>query len=191
MKRRILLAVIGDAGVGPGTPAWAEALTLGRLAVDHGYRIVCGGLRGVMEAACRGAHESAAYREGDTVGILPVGDPDEANPWVDIVLATHLDAARNTLIANADAVVAIGGGAGTLSEMAYAWQYKRLVIGLDVPGWSRKLAGQRIDQRVRYVGLPDDQVFGAANAAEALRILGERLPDYQARHLGFAARLAR
>lgn len=185
MARRKLLAIVGDAGALPGSEGWLAAFELGRLAVDEGFRVLCGGMRGVMEAACRGAHASAAYREGDTVGVLPVGDPDEANDWVDIVLATHLDTARNTLIANADAVVAVGGGAGTLTEIGYAWQYKRLIVGLDVPGWSRKLAGAPIDARVRYPEVADDQVFLAASPAAAIAIVRDRLPQYQARHLGF------
>ena len=87
-----------------------------------------------MEAACKGAHASARYREGDTIGVLPHFDPAEANPWVDIVLATGLDHARNGLVANADAVVAVGGGAGTLCEMTFAWMYKRLIVAVAVPG---------------------------------------------------------
>ena len=187
-QRRLLLAIVGDAGAQPNSAGWLAAHDLGRLAVDAGFRVLCGGMGGVMEAACRGAHASERYHEGDTVGVLPIGDPAEANPWVDIVLATHLDTARNTLVANADALVAVGGGAGTLTEMAYAWQYKRLVIGLDVPGWSQRLAGQRLDHRVRYEDMPDDQVFAASDAAEAMRIVEARLPAYHARHLGFAAR---
>ncbi len=188
MSRRLMLAIVGDAGATQNSPGWQTAHELGKLAVDHGYRIVCGGLGGVMEAACRGARSSERYREGDTVGILPVGDPAEANEFVDIVLATHLDTGRNMLVANADAVLAVGGGAGTLTEIAYAWQYKRLIIGLDVPGWSSRLAGQRLDHRVRYADVPDDQVFAAANAAEAISLVRARLPEYQARHTFFSAR---
>ncbi len=191
MSRRKLLAIVGDAGAQPGSQGWQAAFDLGRLAVDEGFRVLCGGMRGVMEAACRGAHASLAYREGDTVGVLPVGDPAEANEWVDIVLATHLDTARNTVIANADAVVAVGGGAGTLTEIGYAWQYKRLIVGLDVPGWSQKLAGAPVDARTRYPEIGDDQVFYAANPADAIAIVRSRLPQYQARHLGFGAAKSR
>lgn len=63
-----------------------------------------------MEAACKGAHDSLRYREGDTVGNLPHDDPQEANQWVDVVFATGMSHARNALVANADAVIAIGGG---------------------------------------------------------------------------------
>ncbi|MBM4345176.1 MAG: acyl-CoA synthetase [Deltaproteobacteria bacterium] len=185
MSRRKLLAIVGDAGVEPGSLGWEAAFRLGQLAVDAGFRVLCGGMRGVMEAACRGAHASPLYREGDTVGVLPVGDPDEANEWVDIVLATHLDTARNTLIANADAVVAVGGGAGTLTEIGFAWQYKRLIVGLDVPGWSQRLAGAPLDKRVRYPEIADDQVFIAATPEAAMQIVAERLPQYGVRHLGF------
>lgn len=187
MKRRMMLAVVGDAGVREGSLGWQTAFDLGKLAVDQGFRVLCGGMGGVMEAACRGAHASERYREGDTVGILPVGDPAHANRWVDIVLATHLDTARNTLVANADAVVAIGGGAGTLTEIGFAWQYKRLIVALAVPGWSQRLADMPLDHRVRYPSLADDRIFGAADAAAAMKVVVERLPHYQLRYQGFAA----
>jgi uncharacterized protein (TIGR00725 family) len=180
-----MLAIVGDAGAQRDSETWRAASDLGRLAVDHGYRVICGGMGGVMEAACQSAHASPVYREGDTVGILPVGDPSWANPWVDIVLATHLDTGRNALVANADAVVAVGGGAGTLSEIAYAWQFKRLIVALDVPGWGRRLAGERVDHRLRYEEISDDQVFLARDAAEAIAILAVRLGQYSKRYAGF------
>jgi uncharacterized protein (TIGR00725 family) len=100
-----------------------------------------------MEGACRGAHESESYREGDTVGVLPHLDPDTANAWVDIPIATGLGHARNTLVANSDAIIAIGGGAGTLSEIALGWAMGRPVIAIETPGWSARLAGEVIDNR--------------------------------------------
>jgi uncharacterized protein (TIGR00725 family) len=101
-----------------------------------------------MEAASRGAHQSAAYREGDVVGILPGGDAAAANSAVDIAVPTNLGFARNVLVVQmADAVIAVAGGAGTLSEMAMAWQLGRVVVALDVGGWSSKLAGERIDDK--------------------------------------------
>lgn len=189
MTRRALVAVIGDAGVQEGSPAYDAARAVGRLLVDAGFRVVTGGLGGVMEGACRGAHESASYREGDTIGIVPHADPEEANPWADIAIATSLDHSRNTLVANADAVVAVGGGAGTLSEIAFAWMYKRLIVALTVSGWSAELAGRRLDRRVRCPDVGDDQIFGARDAGEAVRIVVERLADYGPRHLGFRRKM--
>ncbi len=188
MKRRPLLAVVGDAGVSDGNPAYEHARTLGRLAVDAGMRVVSGGLGGVMEAALRGAHESARYHEGDTLAILPHPNPAEANAWADIVIASGLDHARNSLVANCDAMVAVGGGAGTLSEIAFAWMYRRLIVAIVAPGWSETLAGQRLDHRERYPDIPDDCVYRAANAQEAIDLVSARLPAYSRRHVGFARR---
>ena len=86
-----------------------------------------------------------------------------------------------------DAVVAIGGGAGTLSEIAFAWIYKRLIVALEVPGWSSELANRRIDQRIRYPDIADDRVYGANSAEEAVAIIVKHLPAYAARHRGFRA----
>ncbi len=174
--RRPMIAVVGNAKASPETDAAARET--GRLAVDHGYRIVTGGLGGVMEAACRGAHESERYHEGDTVAILPHDDPRHANPWSDVVIATGMNHARNALVANADAVIAIGGGAGTLSEIAFAWTLRRLVIALTLPGWAERLAGAPLDYRVRYPDIPDDQIFAAASPAAALQLVTARLPQY-------------
>jgi len=187
MRRRIV-AVIGDAGAAPEGAAYVAAFETGRLAVDAGFRVLTGGLGGVMEAACKGAHASDRYREGDTIGILPHFDPDEANAWADIVIATGLDHARNGLVANADAVVAIGGGAGTLCEMTFAWMYKRLIVAIAVPGWSADLADRRLDHRVRCAGVEDDRIFAADDARQAIAIVVGRLPDYARRHSGFRER---
>ena len=187
MTRRPAIAVIGDAGVLPGSPVYDSARALGTLAVDHGFRIVTGGLRGVMEAACRGAHESSGYREGDTIGILPQDDPSHANPWVDIAIATGMNHTRNALVANADAVVAVGGGAGTLCEIAFAWTLRRLVVALDVPGWGARLAGAPLDQRPRYPEISDDQVYAAADAAAAVALIRARLPLYSRWGRAFSA----
>ena len=146
--RRAVLAVIGN-----GTPIDADTeqlcLELGRRAVDAGFRIACGGLGGVMAAVARGARGSEHRREGDVVGILPGYDGNAANPDVDVVVPTGLGWARNVLVAAmADVVVAVGGGSGTLCELSYAWQLGKPIIGLSaVEGWSRKLAGTRLDER--------------------------------------------
>ena len=182
--RRAVISVIGDAGVRPGSATYEVAMDVGRLAVDAGFRVMTGGLGGVMEAACKGAHASALYREGDTIGILPHLDPVEANPWVDIVLATGLDHARNTLVANADAVVALGGGAGTLSEMAFAWMFKRLIVAVRGLGWADRLAEQRLDARARC-DRDDDRVYSADDGRQAMAIIVEKLPFYTGRNPGF------
>jgi uncharacterized protein (TIGR00725 family) len=110
MTRRPLIAVSGDGTVAPDSAHWAAAEELGKELVDGGYRVLTGGLGGVMEAACRGARQATNYHEGDTVALLPGHLASAANAYCDIVLPTGLDHARNVLVAHADALVAIGGG---------------------------------------------------------------------------------
>jgi uncharacterized protein (TIGR00725 family) len=185
MNRRAIVSVVGDAGVEPGSAAYDVAREIGRRLVDAGFRVMTGGVGGVMEAASRGAHESEAYREGDTIGLLPQADPHTANAWVDIPIATGLDFARNAIVGNADAVIAVGGGAGTLSEIAFGWMRRRLVIALELPGWSGDLGEKRLDQRVRLAEVPDDRIFAAATPEAAVAIVISRLPSYRAARGGF------
>jgi uncharacterized protein (TIGR00725 family) len=114
--------------VGPGEGPVGAAAEVGRLVAERGAVLVCGGLGGAMEAACRGAKEAG----GMTVGILPGPDRAAANRYVDIALPTGLGEARNALVVRAaDAVIAVGGGYGTLSEIAFALKAGKRVIGLD------------------------------------------------------------
>ena len=116
-------------------------------AEDCGFRIVCGGLDGAMRAVCRGAHQSDAYREGMTVGIIPSSREESANRFVDVVIPTGMGHLRNALVAQSSAMVAIGGGAGTLSEMALAWVHRRPIFAAEVDGWSGEMAGRALDDR--------------------------------------------
>ena len=89
--------------------------------------LLCGGLTGVMEHAARGARAAG----GLTIGLLPGEDPDEANPYIDVAIASGLGHARNAVLARtADGVVAVGGGLGTLSEIALALRNGRPTIGI-------------------------------------------------------------
>ncbi len=100
---------------------------VGRLLAERGAVLLCGGLGGVMEAAARGAKE----RGGLTVGLLPGVDADEANPHIDVPIATGMGEMRNALIVRAaHSVIAIGGGWGTLSEIALAQRINTPVVGL-------------------------------------------------------------
>jgi uncharacterized protein (TIGR00725 family) len=119
--------------VGSGEPASADAATLeaayavGRGVGEAGAVLVCGGLGGVMEAACRGARAGG----GRTVGLLPGDDRREANPHVDIAIPTGMGELRNGLVVRAsDALVAIGGEWGTLSEISLAMKTGVPVVGL-------------------------------------------------------------
>ncbi len=183
-----LIAVAGDAGVGAESVELNVAQEVGRLLVDHGYRLLTGGLGGVMEAACRGGRASAAWKDGAIVGILPGHDPQEANPFVDVVIPTGLDVARNILVAHADALIAIGGGAGTLTEIAMAWQMRRLVLAFRGQGWSGRLADQRVDGRTRYADMDDDRVHGFDDAEQAIELIRVLLPRYGAGYAGIVRR---
>jgi uncharacterized protein (TIGR00725 family) len=176
--RMSMVAVIGDGILAEGSQPWRLAELLGERLVDAGYRVLTGGLGGVMEAASRGARRSVSYVPGLVIGLLPGDEPAAANAHVDVSIATGLGHLRNALIAHADAVVAIGGGAGTLSEIALAWMHRRLLLAYRVEGWSGRLAGTRVDDRVRFASIPDDRVFAIDTADEAVALLEQRLPEY-------------
>jgi uncharacterized protein (TIGR00725 family) len=180
-----IISVIGDALIDESGEKYKLAYEIGKTLVDNGYRVQSGGMKGVMEAAFRGARASKNYKEGDTVAICPSFDRTCVNPYADIVIPTGLDIFRNFIVANADAVVAIGGGGGTLSEIASAWTMKRLIIGMTTGGgWAAELAGRRIDERIRYEDIPDDKIYPAKDADEVISILKSKLDSYNTYHKG-------
>lgn len=183
--RRKVIAVCGDAIIEEGGLKYKLAFETGKALVDHGFRVQTGGGWGVMRAVFAGAHASEKYREGDTLAILPYFDRENTNEFTDTVVATGLDMYRNLIVANADAVIVLGGGAGTLSEAAFAWTLKRLVMAFkNVDGWSSKIADTRIDNRIRYQDLPEDRVFGVENAEDVIKVLDNFLDSYNQYHQG-------
>jgi uncharacterized protein (TIGR00725 family) len=121
-----VIAVVGGHTCSPDETIWGTMV--GRLLAEQGAVLVCGGLGGVMEAAAKGAKSVAG---GVTVGVLPGTTPGEANPYIDIALATGMGEMRNALLVRvAQAVIAIGGGPGTLSEVALAKRMGTPVVGL-------------------------------------------------------------
>jgi hypothetical protein len=127
------VAVIGSASCSPEVAELAEGV--GRQIARCGAVLVCGGRGGVMEAACRGAKAEG----GTTVGILPGLDRQEANAYVDIPIVTGLGEARNAIVVRtADAVIAVSGGYGTLSEIGLALKMGRPVVGLGTWELSRQ-----------------------------------------------------
>lgn len=104
------------------------AQEVGALIAKEGWILICGGKTGVMEAACKGAKENG----GLTVGILPESDSKDANAYLDVKLPTGLGYARNFLVVRAaDAVIAIDGEYGTLSEIAFTFNDPRPIVGID------------------------------------------------------------
>ncbi|SFL49072.1 hypothetical protein SAMN04487950_3950 [Halogranum rubrum] len=126
------VSVIGGSRIGPSDEA--TAVEVGKLLAQRGHTVVCGGLGGVMESVCRGAKEAG----GTTIGILPSEWRADANEYVDVAIATGLGHARNGLVVmNGDAVVAIDGGGGTLTEVGYSLVFDKPIAGIgthDVEG---------------------------------------------------------
>lgn len=150
-KKTITIAVIGTRKPTPEEAQLAEEV--GRELAKNGVTLICGGLMGVMEAACRGAHNEG----GITIGILPGDDRNSANKFVQIPIATGIGYARNAvLVKSAQAAIAVGGGYGTLSEIAYALDAKIPVIGLKT--WSLSRNGQK-----------DKSIIVAKNAKTAVK----------------------
>lgn len=132
------VAVIGSGDATDEQVALGEQV--GREVAKAGAILVCGGLGGVMEAACRGAKASG----GTTVGILPGSDREAANRHVDIAVATGLGEARNAIVvASSDSVVAVGGEFGTLSEIALALRAGKPVVGLNT--WELHRDGRQVE----------------------------------------------
>jgi len=125
-ERRLVIAVIGG-GNHASPEAVALAEEVGFLIARADAVLVCGGLNGVMEAACKGARRGG----GLTIGVLPGDDPRDANPYVDIPIVTAISTARNAIVVRTgDAVIAIDGSYGTLTEMAYAFDFGEKVFAL-------------------------------------------------------------
>ena len=162
MSRRPVIAFIGSAQI-PDDSVLEQCHALGRLAVEAGFRVVTGGLSGVMEAVSRGARSADSWSDGDVIGVIPSYDRSTANEWVDVVIPTGMQRARNVVVvACADVVVAVHGGAGTLSEVAMAWQLDKKVLALSSSGgWAQRMAGERLDHR-------RDDVVEAFETAEAV-----------------------
>jgi uncharacterized protein (TIGR00725 family) len=114
-----------------------------------GSVLVCGGLGGVMEAACRGAKEA----NGTTVGIIPQDNFSFANQFCDIVICTGIGFARDFIVAtSSDAIIAIGGGIGTLIEMSVGYMIKKKVIAISPSGGVSDIyAGKYLDERKRVL----------------------------------------
>ena len=139
------IAVIGG-NVCPNKTIAEISFQTDREIASRGHILVCGGMGGVMEAACRGAKSVG----GITVGILPGKSKDNANPYVDVPIITAMNHARNAIIVRtADAVIAIDGKYGTLSEIALAKAMDKPVVGLktwDIMGIpSASSAGEALD----------------------------------------------
>ena len=146
----MFISVIGGSDCSEDEERLAEEV--GQELARRGVTLICGGLDGVMEAACRGA----ASQGGTTIGILPGNSRDDANAYVKIPIVTGMGYTRNAIVAKSgEAVIAIGGSYGTLSEISYALQNGIPVIGLGT--WSLSRGGQE-----------DRSIIIAQSAADAV-----------------------
>ncbi len=159
MKRQKLIAVIG--GSNASRQDLKEAEAVGREVAKRGAIIVCGGLGGVMQAACRGASSAG----GTTIGILPGENVNDANEYVSIPIATGIGYARNAMVAkSAQAVIAIGGSYGTLTEIGYALQGAIPVISINT--WT-----------ITKNGKINRSIITAENAADAVAKAFDMIED--------------
>lgn len=125
-KKQIIIGVIGGHICNDKVERLAK--NLGKSIAKVGYKVVSGGLSGVMEAVSKGVKEA----EGTTIGIIPGENKADANPYIDIVIPTGLGLARNTLVVRtADVIIALPGEYGTLSEIAFALNLNKKVINLS------------------------------------------------------------
>ena len=159
-----IISVFGSNGDNLDEDILQIAEDVGKLIVDMGHRVCCGGRGGVMEAVSKGAHQSEKWTGSEVIGLMPEADDSKANPYLDIVMPTGLGLFRNTLVAQcAEVCISISGGAGTLSEIAFAWQIGKPIAAMaNSGGWSEKLAGIHIDHR-----FPDRPIAKLDNIEDA------------------------
>jgi len=155
INKKKFIAVIGGGQPSPQEVQLAEEV--GRELAKRGVVLVCGGLGGVMEAACKGAQSEG----GVTIGILPGENRQAANPYVQIPIVTGIGNARNVaVVKSAQAVIAIGGSYGTLSEIGHALRSGIPVIGLNT--WSLSRNGRQ-DNSIILAQNPTEAVNKALN----------------------------
>jgi hypothetical protein len=163
MPGELTIGVVGGAIIDRRCYGLAEEV--GRRIARAGARLICGGLDGVMEAACKGASESG----GVAIGVLPGDDPAAANPFVTVPIATGMGIARNILVVRtSDVLIAIAGGYGTLVEIAAALNLGKPVVALET--WNVPAAGPVDPALFHVVHTPEEAV------ATALTLAGDQKP---------------
>jgi len=156
----MIISVIGGEGAPPEANRLAEEV--GRELAKRGVTVCCGGGGGIMEAACRGARSEG----GHTIGILPGSDASESPPnaWVEFPVFTGIGYARNaSVVLTGDAVIAVDGSYGTLSEIAYAMIHDVPLVGLDT--WDFEYHGHDAE-RITRVSTPVEAVDKAIELAQ-------------------------
>lgn len=156
--------------IGPNRSHCSEMLyefgiVLGKKLCIPNRILICGGMGGFMEAVCCGMKKSPDTFNGQTIGILPTDDESSANPYIDIPIPTGIGVARNLIIINSsDILITAGGGAGTLSEISFAWQKRKTVLCVtSFEGWARELAGISLDSRAKGLLIPVNSIEEIVN----------------------------
>ena len=176
-----IIAIIGDNSIETNSLKEKIAFSVGKALIENGYRIQSGGMGGIMKATSLGARSSSNYQEGDIIALIPSFDKNESNGLADIIIPTGLDINRASIVANADFVVAIGGGAGTLAEIASAWMLMRPIAAFsNVEGWSKKVAGTKLDSRIRYEF--DDYIYSVTSAEDLIKVISLKIELYDRYH---------
>jgi len=161
VKQKLKIGVLGPHQC--GATERELGIAVGMRIAAAGAILVCGGLDGMMAAAAEGARR----RRGLPIGILPGADPTQANEFIEVAIPTGLGAFRNAIIAQAcDAVIAIHGGYGTLSEIAFALRLRTPVVGLQT--WTLQQDGQP-DEGIHVAATPEEAVALAVKLARARR----------------------
>ncbi|MDO8657759.1 MAG: TIGR00725 family protein [Candidatus Levybacteria bacterium] len=150
--RKLQIGVIGSAGweeypnKKPSKKIFELAYEVGKLIAESNAVLICGGKGGIMEEACRGAKE----KNGITAGIVSGNERNQTNNYVDVeVVSGMINCGEEAIIISmCDGIIAIGGGSGTLQEIATAYRNKKPVVALNgVDGWANKVAGKYLDER--------------------------------------------
>lgn len=149
---------------------------LGKLLSEREINLVTGGKLGIMEAVLKGVKNGTSENKPITIGIIQDEAKSKGNAYCDIIIPTGMGTARNKVLVNtSDIIIAIAGGAGTLSEIAFAWQMNKPIIaytGFD--GWAKQLAGTKIDHLSKY------PLYSAESISEIMELLDsliEKIPE--------------
>lgn len=151
-QRKLQIGVIGSAGPEeypgkkPNSSTYAAAEKLGQMIAQKGAILICGGKGGIMEAACKGAKSLG----GITVGIVSGNIRNSCNKFVDVEVLSGMNncAEESIIISMSDALIILGGGAGTLQEISIAYRNNKPMVALtNIQGWGKKLAGRYLDYR--------------------------------------------
>lgn len=173
------IAIIGSRNLGREELDLVENLST--LIVDEGFRIITGGVGSLQKSVHVGAKKSNNSGDGDTIAILPGFDPMPSIGHADIIIPTGLDLLRNGIVANSDVVICVGGGSGTLSEIAFAWQLNRPIISIGRVGWSSELKGRTIDQR-----FPESKIIDCSQCdiSIVIKTIKAEISKNKSRHTG-------